>query len=134
MKHALPTIALCLLLTPALSLAQDAPAPADPAPELETEAEDGFSLIEEGAKLLLRGMIDQMEPALEDAQKAFEGMEPALRDLLAKIDDIRNYDAPEVLANGDILIRRKAGAPPPALLTPTPPEPPPPPAAGEIDL
>ena len=42
---------------------------------------------------------------------------------MAKIDDIRNYHPPEVLPNGDIIIRRK-----------TPAELAAPPAEGEIDL
>jgi hypothetical protein len=42
--------------------------------------------------------------------------------LLALMDDIGNYQPPERLPNGDILIRRK------------PDRPLPPPAEGEIDL
>ncbi|MEZ5778304.1 MAG: AAA+ family ATPase [Paracoccaceae bacterium] len=74
-------------------------------------AEKGFSLIEEGAKIILRSMIDEMEPALKDLHsefgQAFQDMEPALRQLAEMLGDIRNYHAPEVLPNGDIIIRRK---------------------------
>ncbi|MFM2355746.1 MAG: hypothetical protein RLZZ528_1482 [Pseudomonadota bacterium] len=74
-------------------------------------ADDGFSLIEEGAKIILRSMIDEMKPALDEAQegmgKALEAWEPAIRDLMARIEDITAYEPPIVLPNGDILIRRK---------------------------
>ena len=97
-------LALCLLTLPAV--AQDT----TPVPDGE-----GFSLMEEGAKLVLRGLMTQMEPTLNDMQDALKDLEPALKDLgpklqqlIAMIDDIKNYDAPVMLPNGDILIRRNA--------------------------
>jgi hypothetical protein len=78
--------------------------------------DDGFSLIEEGAKLILRGMADQMKPALDEAQKglgqALAEWEPALRDLAGKVGDLSAYDAPVMMPNGDIIIRRKVPAGP----------------------
>lgn len=106
--------------------AQDLPAP-DPAPP----EDDGFSLMEEGARLLFRGLMSEMEPAIDEMGKALSEMEPALKDLMALMDDIRNYDAPRVLDNGDILIPRRPDAPPPRLLKPDPALPPP---SGEIEL
>lgn len=86
MRHAL---ALCVaLLAP--------PVFAEETPEAEGDLSDmreGFSLLEEGTRLLLRGLLSEMEPALRDLQGA-------LRDLDA-------YHPPEVLPNGDIIIRRK---------------------------
>ncbi len=81
--------------------------------------EGGFSLIEEGAKLVLRGLMTEMQPALDEMEKALgeigpalegfgEEVGPRLRQLIAIIDDFKNYDAPVMLPNGDILIRRKA--------------------------
>ncbi|OYX26686.1 MAG: hypothetical protein B7Z10_02615 [Rhodobacterales bacterium 32-66-7] len=106
--------ALCLLTAPAF--AEDAPAP----PVAE---DDGFSLMEEGARLLLRGLMSEMEPALDEMGKALDSVGPALeefgteigprlRQLVAMIDDFGNYDAPIMLPNGDILIRRNAPLPP----------------------
>ncbi len=69
--------------------------------------EEGFDLMEEGAKLLFRGLMSKMEPALDDMGLALREMEPAFRELMTMIGDVRNYHAPEVLPNGDILIRRK---------------------------
>lgn len=103
----------------ALTLILSGPALAQTPPQSE-EVEEGFSLMEEGAKLLLKGLMSEMEPTLDEMGKALSEMEPALRDLqpkmlelLALVDDLTNYDAPERLENGDILIRRKPDAPAP---------------------
>ncbi|NJM84696.1 MAG: hypothetical protein HC844_21710 [Tabrizicola sp.] len=103
MRYAL--VALCFLAAPAI--AQDAtPQPPD---------DDGFSLMEEGAKLVLRGLMTEMEPALDEMEQALTEIEPQLRELgprlhqlISMIDDIKNYSAPEMMPNGDIIIRRKA--------------------------
>ena len=54
---------------------------------------EGLDLLSEGTQLLLRGLMEEMEPALD-------GMREALSDL-----DV--YYPPEILPNGDIIIRRK---------------------------
>ena len=117
-------IALCLIAAPAF--AEDAP----PVPE-----DDGFSLMEEGMKLVMRGMMTEMQPALDEMGKALDEMEPHLKELgpklqqfIALIDDIKNYDAPVMLDNGDILIRRNAP------LVPKPDALPQPGPNGEIEL
>jgi hypothetical protein len=101
MKHFAIPLALCLLLTPVH--AQEVTP--------KTEADDGFSLMQEGAKLLLRGLMSEMEPALDDMGQALTDLEPALRELMVMIGDLRNYEAPEKLPNGDIIIRRKPDTP-----------------------
>lgn len=111
------------LATPLAAQEETAPAPSD--------TEDGFSLMEEGAKLLFRGLMSEMEPALDEMGRALSEMEPAFQELLALIDDIRNYDPPRVLENGDILIPRKPDAPPPKFLPPPPQQEQP---QGEIEL
>lgn len=90
---------VCLLASPAV--AQEA-APIPPG-----EVEEGFSLMEEGAKLLFKGLMSGMEPAMKDMGRALTEMEPALRDLMAMMGDFGNYHAPELQENGDIIIRRK---------------------------
>lgn len=113
------TFALCLAAAP---LAAQEAAPADPAPE-----DEGLSLMQRGAELLLRGLMDEVEPGLRDMEQALRLMEPELRALVDMVGDLRNYEAPEKLPNGDILIRRKADAPPlpqdPAPPEATPPDP-----------
>lgn len=120
-----------------LALVLAVPAFAQDASPTPTPEEDGFSLIEEGAKLVLRGLMSEMEPALDDMDKAMDQIGPALqafgaevgpklRQLITLIDDFSNYDAPVMLPNGDILIRRNA-----PLVTPTEPIPGP---NGEVEL
>ncbi len=76
--------------------------------------DEGFSLLREGARILMESMLKEMEPAMRDMQEDFGAvlreMEPALRDLGGMIGDLRNYHPPEKLPNGDIIIRRKTPA------------------------
>lgn len=69
--------------------------------------QEGFSLLEEGAKILLRGLMEEMEPAMEDLHGLAENMAPAMRELQGMIGDMTDYHMPERLPNGDIIIRRK---------------------------
>ncbi|HSF90990.1 MAG TPA: hypothetical protein VLA51_02175 [Paracoccaceae bacterium] len=91
--------ALALLL-PAPLLAQDDDA-------------TGPSLMERGAQLFLEGLMNEMGPAIEGMQDFVEQMGPALRDLMREVKDWSLYEAPEVLPNGDIIIRRKPETPKP---------------------
>ncbi|MEO0370412.1 MAG: hypothetical protein AAF231_03055 [Pseudomonadota bacterium] len=87
------------------------------------EEENAPSLMERGMELFMEGLRQEMEPALNDLQgfaeemgPAFrqfgEAMGPMMRDLFEKVDDINLYELPEVLPNGDIIIRRKPDAKP----------------------
>lgn len=126
-------LALSILCLAAPLQAQDAAPPAD-----QGDVDQGLSLIERGTQLLLRGLMAEMEPALRDMQKgldeAMTDIEPALRDLATLLGDIRNYEAPVRLPNGDILIRRKADAPFPEPGRPGPDSMPEPGPGGEIEL
>jgi hypothetical protein len=77
----------------------------------EKGVQEGFSLLEEGAKIIMRSMLDEMQPALDDMGRelglAMEEWGPALRELAARVGDLSAYHAPEILPNGDIIIRRK---------------------------
>jgi hypothetical protein len=97
MKQIILCLALGLPLAP-LS-AQEAPP--------DTGVEDGLSLMEQGAEILLREMMSEMEPALDEMAGLLAEAEPMLRDLVAMMEDVANYEAPIILPNGDILIRRK---------------------------
>lgn len=77
-------------------LAQDSPEP------------EGRDLMSEALRLFMRGLLEEMEPAIDDFSALLENLDA--------------YHAPEVLPNGDIIIRRK---------TPLEPEEP---APGEIEL
>ncbi|WP_299045553.1 hypothetical protein [uncultured Tateyamaria sp.] len=105
MKHSLAY--LFLVATVATATAQEA------------DDEGGQSLMERGAQMLLEGLMREMEPAmdgLQDMAKEFgpalrdftAQMGPALRGLLEEVEDWSVYHPPEMLENGDIIIRRKA--------------------------
>ena len=64
-----------------------------------------------------------MEPAIDELREGFaefgpafamfaKEVGPAFAELLEGVDDIRHYDAPEFLPNGDIIMRRSDDAPP----------------------
>lgn len=128
----LVALLLLMLATPPLQ-AQDDISPVAPSEEGRS-ADEGLSLMERGARMFLDGMRREMEPALQDMadmlatmgpamQEFLREMGPAMTDLLGRIDDLSVYDAPELLPNGDIIIRRKPDAAPYV-----------PPAEGEIDI
>ena len=84
----------------------------------EVDGEGGLSLMERGAQMLLEGLMREMEPAMDGLQDLAEDFGPALRDftaqmgpalrgLLEEVDDWSAYHPPEMLDNGDIIIRRK---------------------------
>lgn len=103
----------------ALSFATISAAETPYTPPLADEDSDEASrnLIGDGAVMLLRGILTEIGPDLEDVGRdmgeALGLMAPALGDLATLMDDVGNYELPEQLENGDILIRRKADAPPP---------------------
>jgi hypothetical protein len=85
---------VALALTLALTLALAAPAAAqDSAPAPDSDTGEGLGLMERGTRLFLEGLMREFGSAVD-------GLEEALRDLSA-------YHPPEVLPNGDILIRRR---------------------------
>lgn len=124
MRHFAPFIVAALIATPAT--AQDAEAP-------------GLSLMERGALMFMEGILKEMEPAIDELSELTDQMGPALKsfademgpkltELLAEVEDWAAYEAPEVLPNGDIIIRRKEPLPEVA------PQEPPPEPAPQIDL
>lgn len=98
------------------------------------QEEDGPSLMERGAQMLMEGLLQEIEPTIDDLQGMAEEFGPALRDfasqmgpalrsLLDEVEDWSVYHPPEILDNGDIIIRRKQ-----------PEEPVPPAPEGSIDI
>lgn len=76
------------------------------------------SLMERGAKMFFRGLMEEMEPAMRDLQGLVEEagpamqsfmqeMGPAFADVLSEIKDFSVYHPPEILPNGDIIMRRR---------------------------
>lgn len=66
----------------------------------DAQVEEGFDLLQEGMGLLLEGLMRDIGPALQDLEGA--------------VIDLNAYHFPEVLPNGDIIIRRKTPLLPPA--------------------
>ena len=89
----------------------------DPAPESDSGDDSGSSVFERGMESFMQNMLKEAEPHLErlgrDLGDTVNSLRPVLGDIGALMDDVKNYQAPERLENGDILIRRRADAPPP---------------------
>lgn len=92
-----------VLITAALALA-----PVAGAAE-EERLDEGLSLLQRGTELVIEGLLAEIGPEL--------------RGLLDEVEGFAGYHPPEVLPNGDILIRRR-----------TPGTPEPDPETGEVDL
>ena len=71
---------------------------------VDSDVGRGLSLMDRGARLLLRGMIAGVEPRL---RQLVDEMGPVLRDMRGALGDLNAYHAPEIQPNGDIIIRRK---------------------------
>lgn len=84
-------IAIMLLATPAAAQEEDS---SPLFPDMDT----------------LRGYGDMAGDLLS---QFVEDLRPMVERLSALIDDVSAYEAPEMLPNGDIIIRRKEDAPPP---------------------
>ena len=79
--------------------------------QAESDTSRGAALVEEGMKLLFQSMLEEMKPALEEMGPKLQELGPHLQMLTDKIADFSSYELPEVLPNGDILIRKKRPAP-----------------------
>lgn len=99
-------IALVLLSSPVLAETPAKPIPAVPSDNLD----QGLSLMEQGAQMLLEHMIGKVEPSLQDMTAALKEVQPKIMELMAMVDDLKNFHGPELLPNGDIIIRRKTPA------------------------
>ncbi|MGR3435359.1 MAG: hypothetical protein ACU0CO_10800 [Shimia sp.] len=93
-----------------------------PAAAQDEGGSSGMTLMQRGAELFFEGFMSEVEPAIDDLanlladlgpglQEMVEQMGPAFADLMERVDDLSNYEAPEMLPNGDIIIRRKPEAP-----------------------
>ncbi len=82
------------------------------------QADDGPGLMERGMEMFLKGLRDEMSPALEHMRKLsdeygpalfsfLEEMGPAFGEMLDQVQDWTAYHPPEMLPNGDIILRKK---------------------------
>lgn len=99
MKVKFLPLALCAMLALPV-LAQDDGVP----PTVEEEnAPQLFDLFER----MLRGFMRDVEPQMRELERGFSELEPELQRFLQQLRDMTQYHPPEVLPNGDILIRRR---------------------------
>ena len=101
MRHTALAATLLILATPAL--AQDDPFP---------DAGPGIPFLEEWADRtdeMMRELMEEFGPGMEGLMA---DMLPRLKELSDRLGGIIHYEMPEVLPNGDIIIRRKPDAPP----------------------
>lgn len=90
----LATSALILLLATSGAHAQDT------TPSDNPELSEGVELLNRGFQLLLEGLANEIEPLADEWSEGWA-------DLVEKFDDIQTYYPPEMLPNGDIIIRRR---------------------------
>ncbi|CUH81096.1 hypothetical protein TRM7557_03237 [Tritonibacter multivorans] len=111
-RRALCLSAACLALATPVQ-AQDTP-----------PAEEGPSLMQRGLELFFEGIEEELSPGLQQLQEMAETfgpalqefllqMGPALADIASEVQDWSRYELPEILPNGDIIIRRKPDVPTP---------------------
>lgn len=84
--HKILITSVFLAATPVMAVAQ----------EEQSDLGQGVELLNEGTRLILRGLLDQLEPMAEGWGQ-----------LVEMLNDFSLYEMPEMLPNGDIIIRRK---------------------------
>lgn len=104
-----------LLLAPAFALTFGVLTMAAlPALAQEEAAEQETSLWDWGMSFLGENVPEELAP-LGDMKALLDqfgpAVAPALEKMMALVDDMTNYELPEMLENGDIIIRRKPDAP-----------------------
>jgi hypothetical protein len=67
-------------------------------------SDDGDQNLRERIDEAFRELMDQMRPALDEFLETLQTLE--------EIDSLEHYQRPEILPNGDIIIRRRPDAPP----------------------
>lgn len=74
------------------------------APGLPALAESDDPPLSESIERLFQDLMEEMRPTIDGLSETLETFE--------KIDSLEHYERPEILPNGDIIIRRREGAPP----------------------
>lgn len=95
------TLCFCLALPYAASAGSGENAPEGAVPE---EAAPLFDFFER----LLQDFMSDLTPQLRELERGFAEIEPELDTLLDRLRGMAQYHPPEMLPNGDIIIRRRA--------------------------
>lgn len=91
-------------------------------PAISQDADEDGSMMQRGLELFFEGLRDEMSPTLRDLQdlaaeygpamrRFLAEMGPALADVIKEVEDWSRYEVPEILPNGDIIIRKKPDTP-----------------------
>ncbi|UWP99193.1 hypothetical protein [Aliiroseovarius crassostreae] len=94
------------------------PQPSPPSSsEGDPKLEDGAELMSRGLQMLLDGLAQEMSPMRDGlaegmAENWARQLHEGWQDLMAEMGDLSAYHPPEVLPNGDIILRRKLPQPP----------------------
>lgn len=111
----LASMALSLSVIAPLSAQEWQMPPAEEPPA--TAPDEPLSDFEQGIESMMNEMFQRFQPHLEglgnELAETVTEFGPAFEELAGLMDDIGNYQRPERLPNGDIIIRRRADAPPP---------------------
>jgi hypothetical protein len=105
-----PLILALVLATAAPALAQDTTPP--PPPEAMPEGRPLMPFMElftERSEEMMRQFLEDIGPEME---QLMDGLLPELQRLADVLGGFVHYEMPEILPNGDIIIRRKPDAPP----------------------
>ncbi|MCV6823790.1 MULTISPECIES: hypothetical protein [Halocynthiibacter] len=86
---------VCVALAAPVAMAQD------------EQMEEGADLVERGMRLLFEGLMEEIKPNLNEMMDLGEEIAPKVQALIDLMGNAENYEAPEILPNGDILIRKK---------------------------
>lgn len=117
MKHIVPLAPLLIALTLAAPVAAQDGTQDNTQNNTMSDFKKRFGKLSDNAQTLLEGWKDEIGPKLDE-------IGPALGDMIDRLGDMSAFHAPEVLENGDILIRRKQPLPPePAPVPERTPEP-----------
>ena len=75
----------------------------------QSDTEDGIGLVERGLGIIAENLWNEFGPQLNQLGQGMGGaladLAPVLDDLAVLVDDLGNYQAPERLENGDIVMQ-----------------------------
>lgn len=114
---AVPVFVSAQLWTPPSAAPDEAAPNAEPESGAENDSATDSDPFAGGLENFMQNMLNEAAPHLDrlgrDLGDTVNSLRPVLGDIGKLMDDVKNYQAPERLENGDILIRRRADAPPP---------------------
>ena len=87
------------------------------AQETNDPMQEGLDRLGEGSRLLMEVLMGELAPLLDDASELGAQMAPFVEELRKQLGDafegLNAYHPPEILPNGDIILRKKQTTPQP---------------------